>query len=210
MNRHEAQHLVETYCIDVPPDIDRAVARLQAFDLDDFDRVQLAAPGARVQQELLDDVIYTDNPVGFVVLGRYCGQENVILAHGATREAAAGMLEGDTVDLPVHSATSLLIAMLDSDCCPEIVTGDKDGTVVYPAWTYSQRAEAHFGDTGRTVVIPDEIDEDQRLHDRQQTVFPALAVYGDRIDVRLEGAAYDLHGPGTGDTVVVPAEGGVI
>jgi hypothetical protein len=66
-------------------------------------------------------------------------------------------------------------------------------------WTYDHRCAAWLGD--EIVTVPDEIDIDQRTHDREGTVFPAIAYQG-TVYVRLDGDAYGLHTGGTGDMVV--------
>jgi hypothetical protein len=55
------------------------------------------------------------------------------------------------------------------------------------------------------VTIPDQVADDQRTHDKARTVFPALTRDDREIKVRLDGAAYGLHTPGTGDCRVVVA-----
>ena len=50
------------------------------------------------------------------------------------------------------------------------------------------------------VTIPDEVAEDQEEWDGK--TFVAYDRYGGELIVRLAGDEYDLHGSGTGDTVV--------
>ena len=55
MTRDEAQHLIDSYCYDVPPDEEVAIKRLMQVDLADFDK--LGEPGCAAQDQL-DDLIY--------------------------------------------------------------------------------------------------------------------------------------------------------
>ena len=73
-------------------------------------------------------------------------------------------------------------------------------------WAYSRNFAAHLGETGGIVTIPDQIADDQRRHDEAGTAFPARDDRGNQIMVRLDGDAYGLHTPGTGDTVVREVE----
>jgi len=67
-------------------------------------------------------------------------------------------------------------------------------------WTYTKKRAAWLDN--EIVTIPDEIADDQRHHDEKATAFPALNRRGKQIMVRLDGDAYGLHTPGTGDPVV--------
>ena len=69
-------------------------------------------------------------------------------------------------------------------------------------YTYNHQYAAHMGN--QFVTVPDQIAENQKQHDINETVFPAL-LGGDSIMVRLDGEAYGLHTTGTGDMVVVKA-----
>lgn len=70
-------------------------------------------------------------------------------------------------------------------------------------YTYDRRYAAHMGN--EVVTIPDEVAADQRAWDREGTAFPAVRGNGDEVMVRLDGEAYGLHTPGTGDPIVVAA-----
>ena len=70
--------------------------------------------------------------------------------------------------------------------------------------TYNQRAEAWLGD--QLVIIPDAVNigNTQRAWDDSGNK-PFIAHRkkdGRPVLVRLDGEAYDLHGPGTGDCIV--------
>lgn len=71
------------------------------------------------------------------------------------------------------------------------------------AYNYTRNFAAWLGD--ETVTIPDEVAENQRAWDREGTAFPAKLRDGSDIMVRLDGEAYGLHTPGTGDPIVVEA-----
>jgi hypothetical protein len=80
-------------------------------------------------------------------------------------------------------------------------------------WTYTRKYTAWLGDV--IVTIPDQIADDQMRHDKAGTVFPAryhsgvAALFrGGPVLVRLDGEAYDLHGPETGDCIVKQAFAG--
>ena len=55
------------------------------------------------------------------------------------------------------------------------------------------------------VSVPDQIAEEQHYHDRAQTAFRARRRIGRTIIVRLDGEAYGLWTPGTGDMRVQSA-----
>jgi hypothetical protein len=68
-------------------------------------------------------------------------------------------------------------------------------------YTFARRMTAHYA--GRFVVVPDQVEADQHGYDGK--TFPALlrVAGGDKkIRVRLDGDAYGLNTPGTGDMVV--------
>lgn len=86
------------------------------------------------------------------------------------------------------------------------------------AYTYNRKLAAWLGDT--IVTVPDQIgstealhqaleaqsvdyrewpNDAQRHHDTEGTVFPAILPSGQKIKVSLDGEAYGLHTPGTGD-----------
>lgn len=73
-------------------------------------------------------------------------------------------------------------------------------------YSYNKRFAAHLGETGGIVFIPDQIAEDQKRHDIDGTAFPARDDCGNEIKVCLDGDAYGLHTPGTGDVVVREVE----
>jgi hypothetical protein len=71
-------------------------------------------------------------------------------------------------------------------------------------YSYDLNSGAFLGD--EIVTVPDQIADEQRYHDRTQTVFPARRCRGGSIDVRLDGDAYSLWTPGTGDMIVRKAD----
>ncbi len=75
-------------------------------------------------------------------------------------------------------------------------------------YTYDKHFAARLisGEDEFTVTIPDQVAEDQRRFDANKTTFPARYVDGIETMVRLDGDAYDLWGPGTGDTIVREVE----
>ena len=78
-------------------------------------------------------------------------------------------------------------------------------------YTYKQHAMAHYGNG--TVVVPDQVADDQRAYDG--IAFPAVRHTalrgvrdpraGTKVRVRLRGDLYGLHTTGTGDMRVVAA-----
>ena len=112
-----------------------------------------------------------------------------------------------------------LLNLLASNAVREILRDQKgDGTMtrkqIYdsserePKYTFDDGYQAHLGVTGqRTCIIPDQVADDQKAYDGK--TFPAIISRGydrgKKIRVRLNGDDYDLHGSGTGDTVVRPA-----
>lgn len=76
-------------------------------------------------------------------------------------------------------------------------------------YTYNRTMVAHLAETGGFVVVPDQIAEAQKENDRAGTAFPAYPCRStgaresdEPVMVRLDGEAYGLWTPGTGDMVV--------
>lgn len=72
-------------------------------------------------------------------------------------------------------------------------------------YTYSRRIYALYGKT--TVIIPDQVFEDQKGWDESGKTFTAITVGSlwqpsRKVRVRLDGEAYALHLPGTGNIIV--------
>lgn len=75
-------------------------------------------------------------------------------------------------------------------------------------WTFEKRIQAWATEEGEdfTVTIPDQIYADQRHHDAEGTEFPIMAAIGGgwgEFKARLDGDAYGLNTPGTGDPRVI-------
>jgi hypothetical protein len=68
-------------------------------------------------------------------------------------------------------------------------------------YTFESRTEAHTV-SGSRILIPDQVDADQRYFADFDASFPARRIDGTRCRARLVPDAYDLYGSGTGDTVV--------
>jgi len=77
------------------------------------------------------------------------------------------------------------------------------------SYTYDRKLVAHLGETGGFVIVPDQISDAQKDHDRAGTVFAAYPCRStgaresdEPLMVRLDGEAYGLWTPGTGDMIV--------
>lgn len=68
------------------------------------------------------------------------------------------------------------------------------------AYTYTQRAAAHYG--SNVVTVPDRVADDQRGFANADKSFPALRADGSKVRVRLDAEAYGLFTTGTGDMIV--------
>ncbi len=69
--------------------------------------------------------------------------------------------------------------------------------------TYTKQYAAHYN--GAVVTVPDDVADHQREWDATGRSFMALRTDGSKVRVRLDGDAYGLHTPGTGDMVVKSA-----
>ncbi len=79
-------------------------------------------------------------------------------------------------------------------------------------YTYTRQFAAHYGNA--TAIVPDQVAEDQRGWDESGKSFPAIraGAFGNplpgaprKVRVRVDGEAYGLYTPGTGDMVVKSA-----
>ena len=66
-------------------------------------------------------------------------------------------------------------------------------------YTYTRGYQAHTT-TGGVVVVPDQVNDDQKAHDG--LTIEVRNRWGHVERAILRGDLYDLHGPGTGDMVV--------
>ena len=77
-------------------------------------------------------------------------------------------------------------------------------------WTYENNNQAHYiyADGAEcTCTVPDQVADNQEKYDGKQiTVILHVCGYPNaKRKAILDGYAYDLYGPGTGDMVVHPA-----
>ncbi len=66
--------------------------------------------------------------------------------------------------------------------------------------------DAWFPGCWMVVTIPDQVDADQREWDEAEKPFPAILPTGEKITVKIDGAAYGLWTSGTGDCCVRPVD----